>query len=294
MRFGLVPLEFGRITKQIMSGNIPDFSKFDITEHLRYALEIEHISVIEISADIQYIIPNSLSEQAIKRLNDLKDELGHTYTVHLPLWSLELASFNEPIRKGGIESIVDSIKLLEPLEPEVYVLHNTGPLATEFSQLNFPKKMVDMICMLMAGISASSIEEILSRTEIDPAKVAIENIEFPFDVTRDIVDEYGLSICFDTGHLLSKQSGDESMLEFYKKHRDKIIELHLHDGRPSKPGERGYIDHKHLGTGDLPVREFLLELVKDDFNGPIIFELTADEAVKSLQHIKEVVPQALD
>ncbi|MCK5238986.1 MAG: hypothetical protein KAR33_05515, partial [Candidatus Thorarchaeota archaeon] len=127
MRFGLVPLEFGRITKQIMSGNIPDFSKFDITEHLRYALEIEHISVIEISADIQYIIPNSLSEQAIKRLNDLKDELGHTYTVHLPLWSLELASFNEPIRKGGIESIVDSIKLLEPLEPEVYVLHNTGP-----------------------------------------------------------------------------------------------------------------------------------------------------------------------
>ena len=293
MRFGHTSLEFGRVANQIVSGGIPDFSKFNIVDHVRASLEIEHISVAEITAEIQYIIPNSLSEQAIQGLIDLKDELNNAYTVHLPLWSLELATFNEPIRKGGVQTVVDMIKMLEPIDPEAYVLHSTGALATEFSQLNIPKSSVDMISMLMAGFSATSIEEILSQSEVDPSKIAVENIEFPFDITRDVIDEYGLSICFDTGHLLSKQSGDESMLEFWKKHRDKIIELHLHDGRESKQGERYPVDHNSLGTGDLPVREFLMELVKDDFNGPIIFELTSEEVVESLKHIEEVVPEAL-
>jgi sugar phosphate isomerase/epimerase len=294
MKFGHTSLEFGRVASQIVSGSIPDFSKFNIVDHVRKSIEIEHISVAEITAEIQYIIPNSLSEQAIQGLIDLKDELGHIYTVHLPLWSLELATFNEPIRKGGVEAVVDMIKLLEPIDPEAYVLHSTGALATEFSQLNFSKSNVDMISMLMAGFSATSIEEILSQSEVDPVKIAVENIEFPFNITRDVIDEYGVSICFDTGHLLSKQSGDESMLEFWKKHRDKIIELHLHDGRPSELGERYPIDHKALGTGDMPVREFLMELVKDEFKGPIIFELSSEEVVESLEYIKKVVPEALD
>ncbi|MHA1906048.1 MAG: cobamide remodeling phosphodiesterase CbiR [Candidatus Thorarchaeota archaeon] len=294
MRFGHTSLEFAGVANQIISGGVADFFKFNIVDHVRASLEIEHISVAEISADIQHIIPNALSEQAINGLIDLKDELGHAYTAHLPLWSLELATFNEPIRRGGVKSVVDAINHLEPIDPEVYVLHSTGALATEFSRENFPKPSGDMISMLMAGFSATSIEEILSQTEINPAKIAVENIEFPFDITRDVIDEYGLSICFDTGHLLSKQSGNESMLEFWSKHRDKIIELHLHDGRPSKPDERGYIDHNILGTGDMPVREFLMELLKDGFDGPIIFELSAGEIVESLKHIKEVIPEALE
>ncbi|MFW9849365.1 MAG: cobamide remodeling phosphodiesterase CbiR [Candidatus Thorarchaeota archaeon] len=294
MRFGHTSLEFSRVANQIVSGRIPDFSKFNIVDHVKWSLEIEHISVVEISAEIQYIIPNSLSEAAIKDLVELKDELGHAYTVHLPLWSIELATFNEHIRKGGVKSIVEMIQRLEPIEPEVYVLHSTGPLATEFSQLKYPKPSVDMICMLMSGFSATSIEEILNQTEIDPTRIAIENLDFPFDVTRDVVDEYGTGICFDTGHLLSKQSGDETVHEFYYKHRDKIIELHLHDGRTSQLGERGYVDHKPLGTEDMPVREFLLELLKDDFKGPIIFELTSDEVLASLRYIQEVVPEALE
>jgi len=294
MRFGHTSLEFGKIVKQIFSGGAPDISKFNIVDQVRSSIEMEHISVAEITAEIQYIIPNSLSEKAVEGLVDLKDELGHAYTVHLPLWSIELATFNEPVRNGCVESIVAMIKKLEPIEPEAWVLHSTGPLAAEFSQLNYPKSSVDLICMLMTGFSATSIEEILSQTEIDPAKIAVENIQFPFDITRDVIDEYGLSICFDTGHLLSQQSGDESMLEFWKKHRDRIAELHLHDGRASKPEERGWVDHNALGTGDMPVREFLMELVKDDFKGPLIFELSSDEVVQSLNHIEQVVPEALE
>lgn len=293
MRFGLTPLQFGRIVNQIVSGGVPDFSKFNIVEHVREALQIEHISVIEITSEIQYIIPDSLSETAINGLIDLKEEFGHVYTVHLPLWSVELTTFNEPVRKGCVKTIVEMIQKLDPLNPEVYVLHTTGALATEFSQLSFPKQSVDLICMLMTGFSAKSVEEIITQTEINPKRIAIENLEFPFDFTRDVVDEYGTSICFDTGHLLSKQSGDETVIEFYKKHKDKISELHLHDGKSQARDIKGFIDHKALGTGDMPVQEFLLELLKNDFNGPLIFELSSIEVIDSLKYIRDVVPEAL-
>ncbi|MHA1423408.1 MAG: hypothetical protein ACTSSD_15070 [Candidatus Thorarchaeota archaeon] len=43
--------------------------------------------------------------------------------------------------------------------------------------------------------------------------------------------------------------------------------------------------------GDSALREFLLELIKDKFEGPIIFELTKVEAQESLELIRKVVPE---
>ena len=112
MRFGHTAFEFGRVASQIVSGGIPDFSKFNVVDHVKSSLEIEHISVAEITAEIQYIIPGAFSQSVISELNSLKDENGHAYTVHLPLWSIELATFNAPIRKGGVQTVVDMINLL--------------------------------------------------------------------------------------------------------------------------------------------------------------------------------------
>jgi sugar phosphate isomerase/epimerase len=279
---------------RIMQGGGLDFSRFDIVEIVREAVQINHISVIEVTMDILHVIPGALSTKTIEQLVELKDEFGHSYTAHLPLWSVELATFNTPVRKGSVESVVEAMRTIEPLEPEFYVLHSTGPLAAEFSRLNFSRDVVTMICTAMAGFSATSIEEILAESEIDPRRIAVENIEFPFEVTRAIVDEYDLSICFDTGHLLTRYSGSESVLEFYETHKDRITELHLNDGTYREvEGVPIHADHLALGTGELPVREFLHELMKDHFNGPMIFELTAEEARQSLRKIEEVIPEAL-
>ena len=289
-----MPLEFAPTVDRIIVDGVPDLSQFNIVEIVRDVLQMEHISVIEVSMDIAHIIPGSLTSKIITQLAELKDEFGRSYTVHLPLWSVELASFNEPVRKGSVESIVESIRLAEPLEPECYVLHSTGPLAAEFSKLDFSKAMVNVICMAMARFSARSVEEILTQTEIEPRQIAVENVEFPFEVTRSIIDEYDLSICFDTGHLLTKYSGDESVFEFYKEHKDRITELHLNDGTYREvEGVPIHEDHIALGTGELPVREFLEELLRDDFDGPMIFELTNEEVRQSLQLIEDLIPTAL-
>jgi sugar phosphate isomerase/epimerase len=248
--------------------------------------------------DVKPIIPTAITSETIDRLIDLKEETGIPYTVHLPYLSIELATFNEHVRKGCVESISEVIELSKSLDPEAYVLHSTGDLAAELSTLPYSSEIVQTISMLLAGFAATSIEEIISRTEINPRKLAIENYIFPFEIMRDVIDDQNTSICFDTAHLLCQMSGKESIMDFYQTHKDRITEIHLQDGNFTKcGGVVDYNDHIPLGTGlmgDSVLREFLLELVKDDFKGPLIFELTDTEASESLDHIRKVVPEVFD
>ncbi|MBS3793698.1 MAG: sugar phosphate isomerase/epimerase [Candidatus Thorarchaeota archaeon] len=294
MRFGIVPLEFEPAAELIIGNGTPDFSRFDVVELIHSALHIKHIEVIELTLDVPHLIPGSLPPETVTQLINLREETGCTYTAHLPLWSVELASPNEYIRKGSVESTVAAVELAEPLEPEYYVLHSTGALAAEFSRLGFPQGIMDVFSAFMAGYSAQSIEEILEQTNLDPRRLAVENVEFPFSVTRQVIDEYDCSICFDTGHLLTKFSGDEPVVDFYREHRERIVEIHLNDGSYREcDGVAVHEDHLALGDGEMPVQEFVSEIYDDGFDGPLIFELTAQQAKRSLDLIEQLIPEAL-
>lgn len=292
LRFGLMPLEFRPILDRIMVSGIPDFSRFNIVDIVRDCVKAGY-ELIEVSMDLEYILPDSLAEDKIDKLVDLKEEFGHSYTVHLPLWSVEPASFNENIRSASVNTIVSAIKRAERLEPEAYVYHATGSLAAEFSRLDVPVNILNIINGYMLSYASASVEEVLAASEINPRILAVENVEFPFTLTREMIDEYDLGICFDTGHLLTRYSGEESVIEFYKKHRDIIIEIHLHDGSYEEcNGMPVHRDHVALGEGDMPIDEFISLLLKDDFSRPIIFEISKNEADLSLDRIRELVPEA--
>lgn len=296
LRFGITALEFQEVARKvIVDGNL-DFSRLDVTDIVQETVS-KGWSVLELSMDLKPIFPSSITPESINRLIDLKEELGISYTVHLPYLSIELATFNEHVRKGSVESIIEVIELSKSLDPEAYVLHTTGELAADFSNLPYSSNLVHTISMLLAGFAATSVEEIVSRTEISPRKIAIENYKFPFDVMRDVIDDLDTSICFDTAHLLCRMSGSETIMDFYNTHKDRISEIHLQDGTYTEYDDAvAFNDHVALGhgiMGDSVLREFLLELIKDNFDGPLIFELTMEEATESLELIKRVVPEAL-
>jgi sugar phosphate isomerase/epimerase len=297
LRFGITALELQEVSRNVIVNGIPDFSRLDVPTLVQDAISKDW-SVIELSMDVKPIIPTSVTSETIERLIELKEETGVPYTVHLPYLSIELATFNEHVRKGCVESISEVIELSKLLNPEAYVLHATGDLAAEFSSLPYNSQIVHTINMLLAGFSTTSIEEIVSKTEINPRKLAIENYIFPFEVMREVIDDQDTSICFDTAHLLCQMSGTESIMDFYHAHKDRITEIHLQDGNFTKcGGVVDYDDHISLGTGlmsDAVLRKFLLELVKDKFDGPLIFELTEDEASESMNHIRKVVPEVLN
>ena len=299
MRFGIQPLRFVDVMSLITGERLVDFSKFNFPQICMTAVK-GGFHFIELTLDIGYVLPSSLNEGVIQKFVEMKKEEEIAYSVHLPLWSIEPSSPNEYIRKASVKSLIHSIEIAKILEPECYVLHSTGALAAEFTgaslsafaRLDLPKHYKELVDRYMLAHSAKSIEEILSKTGIPPCKLAVENVEFPFKLTRETVDQFDLSICFDTGHLLAGYSGEHSVVGFLKKHWDRIVEIHLHDGfHREKNGNVIRRDHLPIGSGDLPVSEFMGYLDKKGFKGPVVFELAFHEAKHSLETIRDKCPR---
>ena len=296
LRFGLTSLNLQSAVNRIVIDGMPDFSRLDVVDMVREGVEAG-FQIAELTMDVRYMVPGALSEDTIERLVALKDELGHSYTAHLPLWSLELATFDENVRKGSVKSTVEAIQLAEPLEPEAYVLHATGDLAADLSTKPLSSGTSRLLCSLLSAFSAQSIEEIITATEISPSRLSIENYVFPFESTFEVIEEYGTGICFDTAHLITKMSGTESVMDFYREYKHRITEVHLQDGTYEEhKGAIARDDHVALGQGimgDKALADFLNALQRDDFKGPVIFELSITEAQASMEKIRQVAPSVI-
>ena len=137
-----------------------------------------------------------------------------------------------------------------------------------------------------------SLQALLHQTDVDTRRIAIETIEFPFELTFELADELDLSICLDTGHILAGFSGPVELFGVLDKVLPRLAEVHLHDS-PAAPGQApeqlGYgKDHQALGKGDLDVPRLLHRLEQASFQGPLIFELRLDEALASMQVIRKL------
>ncbi len=285
LRFGIRPFEFDDV-KAFLSENTFEGISMSFTDVLEKVTQVANLRHFEITGDLIYVLPGLITESTIQDLITLKNEHALTYSVHLPLWSIELSSPNEHIRSASINCLLETINLTKPLNPDCWVIHATGALATEFFHMKMPSYLKDVVITQFTLNACRSIEEIIDRTGINPRKLAIENVEFPFKEFFEGVEELDVSICFDTGHLLAGYSGDWDIIDFLETYQDRIIELHLHDGK--KPG----VDHQVLGKHALPVRDLLSWLKDRNFQGPIVFELSLANTIKSLRYIQSVYPEA--
>jgi sugar phosphate isomerase/epimerase len=245
---------------------------------------------IEIGGDLGMLLPHTFSKAAIDELAQVKRELGLSYTVHLPLWSLEPSTLQAPVRQGSVQALVDCIRVTAPLEPEIYVLHATGALAAEFYRMRIPELARAILMRQFQSGARESIRTILIQTGIPSRKLAVETIEFPFDLTLELAEEFDTSICFDTGHVLVGFSGPVDFFAALERCLPRLGEVHLHDGPWQGPEMKiGYgKDHSSLGTGDLDVPRFLGRLEQAGFNGPVIFELRVPEALDSLEFVRKL------
>ena len=268
-----------------------DFRRFSFEQIIRGARE-QGFSLMEVTMDVGFVLPGGLTEQTVMTLKALKEELGLTYTAHLPLWAIEPASPNEIMREASLKCLIKAAELVRPLDPEVLVLHATGALAAEFSRLQVSPLIRNIITDQFASMAEQSVREFLKRTKLPSRKIALENIEFPFEGTWRIAERLDTSITFDTGHLLAGYSGPIEVVDFVKRYYSRIREIHLHDGGHNPLGE-GVIrrfDHQALGTGALPIEALLTELQRRRYKGAIIFELTQRQALESLEVIRKRLP----
>jgi len=281
----------------------PGVQEAELTNHIvnysysELIIEIAEagFKTIELSGDLAILLPHFYSKESIKSLLKLKKELDLSYTVHLPLWSVEPSTSLQPVRKGSVEALINHIDLVKTLEPEVYVLHATGALAAEFYRMSLPEVAKTFLLGQFKENAISSIGRILSETGISRQKLAIETIEFPLDLTIDIANQLDISLCFDTGHIMAGFSGNNSFFDALSSCFHRVAEFHLHDcPQRSQEDPIGYgQDHKPLGHGDINIVQLLNQLESHNFDGPIIFEMSLDDAKESIDFIKTNRPNTL-
>ncbi|MHA1303745.1 MAG: cobamide remodeling phosphodiesterase CbiR [Candidatus Heimdallarchaeaceae archaeon] len=284
--FGHRPFDFADIVNMVIldQNNQPDLSKLDYFAVMQQSIEagFKHI---ELTADLLYVFPELITPEKIQLLANFSKKAGISFSVHLPLWAIEPAAFSHQIRKASVETFIETIELTKALDPCCYVVHATGALTVEFLHMKMPEMLKGLVVQQFTHHAAEALKILIEKTNIPPRKIAVENIEYPFKQFYPIIEELDLGVCFDTGHLLAGYSGEIEVMEFIDRYYDRIIELHLHDGEYPK------IDHKPLGTHKLPTRELLLELYEREFSGPIVYELTLDEAKQSIDYIQSYVPE---
>jgi len=293
MRFGIMAMQLdalipNQLAPDQIASHLASFSQVDLIKRLH----APGFNPIELGGDLAMFLPHTFAPETIEGLVRLKQDLGVSYTVHLPLWSVEPSTPLTPVRSGSVQAIIDIINTTRLLDPETYVIHATGSLAGEFTRMKVSDVARYIILQRFQSAARESIRIILNETGIPSRKLASETIEFPFDFTLELAEEYDLSICFDTAHVLVGYSGPVDIFESLERSLPRMGEVHLQDGPWQGPqGDIKYgMDHQPLGEGDLDIARFLKRLDEAKFDGPIIFELTLEEALASLRLVQSLYP----
>jgi sugar phosphate isomerase/epimerase len=297
MRFGIMAMQIGGLLPPGLTaeGAMAHLMGFNYAAHVRRIAE-QGFKTIELGGDLLLFFPSSYSPQSVQGLVDLKAELGLSYTLHLPLWSVEPSTPLAPVREGSVRALVQVIQATQPLGVENYVLHATGPLAAEFYHMRLPETARGLLMRLFQANAAQSIQTILAETGLPSRRLAIETIEFPFDLTLELANNLDLSICLDVGHVLAGFSGPAELFDVLERALPRLAELHLHDA-PWQGLDKvlGYgKDHQTLGTGDLDTGRLVDRLSAANFGGPLIFELSIEEARASLEVVSRLRPGVLE
>jgi sugar phosphate isomerase/epimerase len=293
MRFGIIALQRGSLVP-------PGLSDQGALEHL---IGLNHGEVvlglaqagfrtIELGGDLVVFFPHTFGAQAIADLQRVRRDHGLTYTVHLPLWSVEPSTPLESVRQGSVRAVLEILLATLPLEPEVYVLHATGALAAEFYRMDLPQVAKDLVLRQFQAKAHESLSALLEGSGIPSRKLAIETIEFPLDLTLELAQDLDLSLCLDTGHVLAGFSGHQTLDEAFEALLPRLAEVHLHDSLWQGPDrEVAYgEDHRPLGEGDMALGRFLDDLSESGFAGPVIFELQVEQALRSIEVIRRLRP----
>jgi len=162
------------------------------------------------------------------------------FNIHLPI-DISLGDENEKVRTSGISIVRGVIQKTLRLNPSFYVLHldfinpPTPPLL-KGGEGGFKQEM-DIEAWRLRLIRP--LKEILNEG-IEPKRISIENLGYPFEWIEDMVNEFGFSICLDIGHILTHGYDLRHYLKTYLP-RTSIIHLHgVHKGSD------------HLGIETLP------------------------------------------
>jgi len=197
---------------------------------------------------------NIPSWKELKELIRIAKENDLSYTIHMPL-DIDLGSITENKRTSSIAKISELIEHLAVLNPYTYILH-----------LNLSKQAKENINLWQGRIN-DSLSHILKKIKIDSAKIAIENLDYPFSHVEGVIAHNNLSVCIDIGHLINTKNDAREHLARYL-NRTRVIHLHGVDKN------RDHVSLKYL---DKQLVKGIWKLLKDNnYRGVLTLEVFSE------------------
>ena len=198
------------------------------------------------------------SKSVITELSRLAQEFDLTYNVHLPT-DLSISNQDPRHQNHAVETMIRVMELVYPLSPSSLTLH-LPYIEKSFEEYNL-KIWQDRV--------HSNLEKILS-TAVTKDKIAIETLDYSFELVDDIIVDLDLKICMDLGHLMVHGYDIEKVFNKYAL-RTPIIHLHGVEN-----------DHDHTTLARLPEKLIapVLRILKR-FTGVVSLEIFSFENLNS-------------
>ncbi|OPY34231.1 MAG: endonuclease IV [Methanomassiliicoccales archaeon PtaU1.Bin124] len=205
-----------------------------------------------------------------KRFKIITSPYDLTYSIHAPIFDVNIASINEKMRMESVEQISTSLKIAAQIDVDLVTIHpGYYPMGVRGFESRAENKLIESLGELNRisnDLGVNLALENMANQDSIIGRTAGELSRF--------IDGTDLGICFDVGH--ANTTGQiASILEL----RDRIINVHLHDND-------GQVDsHSSLGDGKIDFANIFHAL--KGYKGNYIIEArTISSALKSSNYLK--------
>jgi sugar phosphate isomerase/epimerase len=251
---------------------------------IRRLVEDFHVGAVELNGDFTTLYPDVFGKAYYDQVAELQRELGFACTLHLPFLWLDGASLAEPVRQATVQCIWQVLEATEALSIESYVVHLWGIWTSLLGTLqDMPDEEKQQLMDEILRSAMRTLEQLGGVAS--PGRLCVENLErIPFELFVPLVEEQGMRICFDVGHL-AVQGGDP--LEFLDRYWQMIGEIHLHDAIAVSGRVPGMRDHLPLGKGSVDYVALMDRLDEGGFGGVVILEVNTEGGLmESLERVQ--------
>jgi sugar phosphate isomerase/epimerase len=196
------------------------------------------------------------SRRLVQELALLAREHEVGYNVHLPS---DVSIGHRSLRRRAIKALLSFFDRLSPLSPSTWTLHVS---------CEAPHESPEARRSWMDAVHISLIE--LAAAVGDPARISLENLDYPLEWLEDLIAELGVAVCMDLGHLLLR--GQHPGF-FFERFGPKISIMHLHAMENGR-------DHQAL-TKLAPPADEAVRRILSGFRGIVSLEVFSFEALSA-------------
>lgn len=192
----------------------------------------------------------SPSKHEVEKLSRLAKELAVGYNIHLPI-DIEPGAAGAHTRRRAAQAVNQVIRLTAPLKPSTYTLH-----------LSLPHESPDKESLQSWRQGIRQTMTHVLESGIPGPLLSIETLDYPFEWLDEIITEFDLSVCIDTGHL---QQYGYDLKTMFAKYGPKTPIVHLYglkDGR----------GHSSLARLQGEERKTVMQIL-DGFRGVVCVEV---------------------